>query len=98
MEVKPWNFVVLTIIVLLAAAAVWLFRATRSRSGASGPSWTAPMTAAALLLGLSGWLLYTLVLEETHVDIDGSMLVGIGAPALLGGLLAVIAARRFRTR
>ncbi|MBL7259287.1 hypothetical protein [Paractinoplanes lichenicola] len=55
---------------------------------------------ALLLIVVSGWLAYTLILEETHLEpdansrLDSALLIGI--PALLGVGLAIVALRRRR--
>ncbi|WP_433832567.1 hypothetical protein ACQP2E_16465 [Actinoplanes sp. CA-015351] len=55
---------------------------------------------AAVLFGLSGFLLYTLVLGEPYLEPDSNAVVeqavAIGLPALAGVLVAALAFRRAR--
>jgi hypothetical protein len=60
------------------------------------------LAAAVVLLGVSGWLLWTLVLEEEYLEPDRNAIteetLAIGLPALAGVLLVALAMWRFQRR
>jgi hypothetical protein len=60
------------------------------------------LAAAAVLLGLSGWLWYTLVLGEPYLEYDSNArfedAVAICVPALAGLVVATVALTRARRR
>ncbi|MBM2620451.1 hypothetical protein JIG36_33570 [Actinoplanes sp. LDG1-06] len=86
MQLELWYVV---IAVALAGVVVWGFRASQ---------WRTLAVLAALLLVVSGWLFFTLVLDETYVESDLNSrlddVVLIGLPALAGIALGVLAFRR----
>ncbi len=83
----------LAVVAALVALIVWGLRVARNKAFAA---------LAAGLLVISAWLLWTLVLEEAHLDQDltGQIETGaiIGIPALLGAGLAALAFRRAGSR
>lgn len=76
----------LAVIAALVALVVWGFRASRSRT---------MFGLAVTLLVISGWLLYTLVLEETGLEFDLNSSLDtvaiIAIPAVLGTVLGLLA-------
>lgn len=90
MEFEMWHLAVLAAVVTLIG---WGLRVS-PRPVMAG------LAATSLLI--SGFLLYTLVLEEENIELDLNGKIDtvalIGIPALLGVGLAVLAARRPRSR
>lgn len=90
MEFQYWYLVVA---VALVALVMWGFRVSRQRT---------LLGVAAALLAISGFLLYTLVLDEPSLEhdldsrLDAWALIGI--PAVLGVSLGVLAIKRTRSR
>lgn len=89
MELKLWQLLVMVPVLAVAGVlAVWAFRTSPRRALLGG---------AAALVAISGFLLYTLVLDEPSLGHDlNSRLdeVGlIGVPAVLGVGLGVFAVR-----
>jgi hypothetical protein len=89
MVFQYWHLVA---VVVLGVLVVWGFRVARHR---------AMLGLAATLVAISGFLLYTLVLDEPNLDHDLNSrldeLALIGIPAVVGvglGLLAVLRTRR----
>jgi hypothetical protein len=87
-ELRYWH---LAVVVALTALIVWGVRVARR---------TTVVVSAAILMVLSGWLFYTLVVDEAYLESDLNSrldVVGlIGVPAALGVGLIVLAVRRTR--
>lgn len=90
MVFQYWHLVV---VVALVALVVGAFRVSRQRT---------LLGLAAALVAISGFLLYTLVLEEQHLEHDLNswleVLALIGIPAVLGVGLGMLAIKRTRGR
>lgn len=86
MVLQYWHFAVLAAV---AALVLWGLRASR-RPTLFG--------LAALLVITSGWLLYTLVLEEPAINQEIEDVALIGLPAVLGLGLGVLAIKGTRGR
>ncbi|MEU4690521.1 hypothetical protein [Actinoplanes sp. NPDC023714] len=88
MEFQYWHLAVVAVLVALIVAGIRLAR-QKTLIG-----------LAAALLAVSGFLLWTLVLEEdyTNQDLDGRLddVALIGGPALLAAGLILLAVRRRR--
>jgi integral membrane sensor domain MASE1 len=86
MVLQYWHFAVLA---ALCALVLWGLRASRR---------TTLFGLAAILVIISGWLLYTLVLEESYLEHDMEDVALIGIPAVLGISLGVLAVKGTRSR
>ncbi|BEL05941.1 hypothetical protein Q0Z83_041320 [Actinoplanes sichuanensis] len=91
MVLQWWH---LAVVVAVGALIIWGVRVSRQRT---------LLGVAAALVVLSGFLLYTLVLEEEpylESDLNGQLetVALIGIPAILGVVLFVVALRRAGTR
>ncbi|GAA2505801.1 hypothetical protein [Winogradskya humida] len=79
----------LGVVAAVAAVVVWGMLAAR-RATLIG--------LAATLVVISGWLLYTLVLDEPYIDHDAETVVMIGTPAVVGVVFGLLAVRNPWTR
>ncbi|WP_328474975.1 hypothetical protein OHA21_16835 [Actinoplanes sp. NBC_00393] len=90
MEFQYWQ---LAVVVALVVLVVWGLRAARR---------TTLAVLAATLLIISGFLLYTLVLNEPYLEQDANSRLDavalIGIPALLGAGAATLALRHAGSR
>ncbi len=88
MEFHYWHLVVLVVLVALVG---WGFRVARQRM---------LLASAVFLVAVSGWLLYTLVLEEVHLDQEGTReaLAFVAVPAVAGVGLGALWVKRIRSR
>ena len=90
MVFQYWHLVV---VVVLGALVGWSFRVSRQR---------ALLGLAATLVALSGFLLYTLILDEPYLEHDLNSrldaLALIGIPAILGVGLGLLAVKRHKSR
>jgi uncharacterized membrane protein YedE/YeeE len=90
MVFQYWHLVV---VAALGALVVWGFRVSRRLT---------LLGLAATLVAISGFLLYTLVLEEAHLEADLNSqletLALIGIPAIMGVSLGVLVVRSARSR
>ncbi|GIG90352.1 hypothetical protein [Plantactinospora endophytica] len=86
MVIQYWHLVV---IVTLVALAGWGLRVARQRT---------LLGLAATLLLVSGFLLYTLVIEESAVENGVDDLALIGIPAVLGVGLGLLAVKHAKAR
>lgn len=90
MAFEHWHLaVIVAAFVVLVALVGWGLRVSRR--------WTL-LGLAATLVALSGWLLYTLVLEETDIkpELEDAALIGI--PAILAVSLGLLAVKRTGSR